>query len=75
MFAIVLFDIDHFKAVNDQFGHSVAAQPLLDRQRVTVSCGVAAARAHDNIDSLLQRADAALYAAKRAGRNQVCIAD
>lgn len=38
---------------------------------ITISCGVTFARDGDSIDSLLQRADAALYAAKRAGRNRV----
>ncbi|HEX7348345.1 MAG TPA: GGDEF domain-containing protein [Rhodanobacteraceae bacterium] len=123
-FALMLFDIDHFKAVNDHFGHlggdatlvalatraneffhgmgtlgrwggdeflaivhgvdaaaavrmaealcvHVAAEPLAQRGGVTISCGVTVVRARDNIDNLLQRADAALYAAKRAGRNGV----
>lgn len=38
---------------------------------VTVSVGVAMARTGDSIASLLQRADAALYAAKHAGRDRV----
>jgi len=38
---------------------------------VTVSCGVAEAQAHDDAATLLARADAALYSAKIAGRNQV----
>ena len=38
---------------------------------VTVSVGVAAHPAPTNIDALLARADEALYAAKRAGRNRV----
>lgn len=122
-FALMLFDVDHFKAVNDGYGHAagdatlvalaaratqvfratdtvgrwggdeflalvrdvgpeeamrlaqvlcreVAAAPLADGHPVTVSCGATVSGRVDNIDSLLQRADAALYAAKRAGRNR-----
>jgi diguanylate cyclase len=37
--------------------------------RLTVSIGLAAVDSGDNVASLIKRADAALYAAKRAGRN------
>ena len=43
--------------------------------RVTVSIGVAELRPGEDGDSLLRRADRALYSAKRAGRNQVVAAD
>ena len=39
---------------------------------VTISAGVAQLRAEDSIAVLTERADAALYEAKRLGRNQVC---
>jgi len=43
--------------------------------RATLSAGVATARASDNDEILIARADAALYRAKRTGRNRVVTAD
>jgi diguanylate cyclase len=44
--------------------------------RVTVSIGVSMLEPGDNTESLIERADVCLYAAKRAGRNRVvCEAD
>jgi diguanylate cyclase (GGDEF)-like protein len=127
-FAVVLIDLDHFKAVNDRFGHRVgdfallalatraretlhdvdilgrwggeefviilaetglddglrraealcahvAAQPLLGEQTITISCGVTSVRTGDTAGILFHRADVALYAAKRRGRNRAeCVA-
>jgi diguanylate cyclase (GGDEF)-like protein len=42
---------------------------------ITVSIGVAAFRRGDTAGTLLARADAALYAAKEAGRNRAIVAD
>jgi diguanylate cyclase len=39
--------------------------------RVTISLGVATWRRGDTVATLLERADACLYAAKRSGRNCV----
>lgn len=122
-FALMLFDIDHFKAINDRSGHGagdavlvavaahgvevihglgtlgrwggdeflalvrganredavrmgdalcayVASSTIADDRPVTISCGVTIAKRDDTINSMLQRADAALYAAKRDGRNR-----
>jgi diguanylate cyclase (GGDEF)-like protein len=124
--AMLAFDLDHFKSVNDRFGHAVgddilklfaatantslrltdfvvrlggeefaAIMPgtledgLMVAERVraafeaaartvsgcyvgaTVSVGVASHETAANIDALLARADAALYAAKANGRNRV----
>jgi diguanylate cyclase len=57
------------KAVSTQ----LAKASLLpgERDGVTVSCGVAEYSAGDTIDSLLHRADQALYDAKRLGKNRV----
>ena len=127
--AVVLFDADRFKDVNDRYGHqagdevlrrlTAAAQrnlraadvlarhggeelvvllPCGDERAamvvaehirqaaaaevvetdlgpvsVTLSAGVAQALAGDTVDAMVARADHALYAAKRAGRDR-CIA-
>lgn len=126
---LVILDIDHFKSVNDRFGHgvgdlviretaraltgslretdlvarlggeefvallpdsdipagfqaaerarialentAVAAEGLADPVRFTASLGLAQARPEgETVEALLERADQALYRAKRGGRNQ-----
>ncbi|WP_376695629.1 GGDEF domain-containing protein [Wenzhouxiangella sp. EGI_FJ10305] len=130
-FALILGDLDHFKHVNDRFGHStgdavlteigrilrsniriedravrwggeeflillpatgraeamkvaekirsaIAASPLhCDGHEVpvTISFGVAAFNGENDVADLIKRADAAMYRAKRQGRNRVCAAD
>ncbi len=124
--SIVAWDIDHFKLVNDAFGHRagdkvlrIFAETLVARVRttdfvaryggeefvmilsgtarqetmqlveeirqaiaalgfhfrsepvsITASCGVSDFRELDEMDSAFERADAALYQAKAAGRNR-----
>jgi diguanylate cyclase len=131
--ALLLADIDHFKVVNDTYGHvlgdkviravahvlrssikgrdvaarlggeefaillpqtsmngaaavaeqirGTVAQGRICRPdgnetigQVTLSVGVAVAKAGDTLEALLERADAAMYTAKRAGRNRVSLA-
>jgi diguanylate cyclase (GGDEF)-like protein len=124
-FCVVMIDLDHFKDVNDTFGHAVGDQVLIavaralessarmsdvvaryggeeflallpnsaveqawvlaERMRagvrgiplpfrsepMTASFGVAQWRPDDTVAGLVDRADEALYRAKRAGRDRV----
>lgn len=63
--------------VGEHIRRAVMTKELVKRStnetlgRITISVGVATFRADDNAASLYERADACLYAAKRAGRNRV----
>ena len=76
-FAVLLpdTDIDDAVWIADRLRLAVAngssGGPDTDLPRVTVSVGVATARLSDSLPALLALADAALYRAKHAGRNQV----
>jgi diguanylate cyclase (GGDEF)-like protein len=122
--SVVLVDIDHFKTINDSFGHDIGDQILvraaallkeqlratdtlgrwggeeflivasatdatevarmaerlraalaehefLPAGQITASFGVATSLPHDTPESLVKRADQALYLAKQGGRNRV----
>lgn len=47
--------------------------PIPHGQRQTISAGVATLTADEDIDTLLHRADTALYQAKNGGRDRVCV--
>ncbi len=66
-------DVDGAVAVAQRLRQAVGGQPLLDLE-VTMSLGVAASEAGQPFDfeAVFARADAALYKAKRSGRNRVC---
>lgn len=58
----------------ERLREAVEARPLIDDYTVTVSCGVTVYRPGDTLGCLTQRADKALYQAKRKGRNRVEVA-
>ena len=57
-----------------QVAAEVFSLPNEQTLHVTVSIGVAAFNGHPDYQHLLNRADAALYQAKHAGRNSVMVA-
>lgn len=72
-FAVLLPETSPANAlrVAEQLRERIASAGLTALQTLTVSIGVAAMESEDTSDSLLARADQALYAAKGAGRNCV----
>ena len=80
-FAIILPETDRVNA--QKIGHRLREQvelypfpgeERLPRGALTISVGVATHTRDSTKEALLQSADAALYKAKRAGRNRVCMA-
>ncbi len=126
-FSLIFSDADHFKNVNDTYGHTVGDQVLIDlaqllqretycgelvaryggeefvvlcpdttleqaekraerlrmairnarmggnsRLRVTASFGATEVEPGDSVESVLRRADKALYQAKQTGRDKTC---
>lgn len=83
-FAVILPNTNLRQAITvaDHIRRAVMSKELKKKStgeilgRVTISAGVAMLSDLDDSDSLIERADACLYAAKRAGRNRViCEAD
>tara|TARA_B100000029_G_scaffold504387_1_gene583132 strand:- start:7 stop:960 length:954 start_codon:yes stop_codon:yes gene_type:complete len=81
-FAVLLLDTSTAAAqsVGDKLRQAVRSYdfPMAgdsqERGRITVSVGVATLPGHaDDAADLLERADAALYVAKRSGRDRVCV--
>jgi diguanylate cyclase len=78
-FAIILPDIALPQAATlaDQIRRAVMGRELKKRStgqslgHVTISLGIAALRPGDTLQSLIERADNCLYAAKHSGRNRV----
>ena len=72
-FVLLLPGTDHSgaRAALEKVRDAVQAQPLADGLRVTTSIGAATLEPEDDWPRWLARADAALYRAKAAGRDQV----
>ncbi|MGJ7093952.1 sensor domain-containing diguanylate cyclase [Vibrio hannami] len=65
-------DIENAKMIAERIREKVEKMSQeMSGPEFTVSIGAAELRENDNIDSLLSRADGALYVAKHRGRNQV----
>lgn len=68
---------DELRRVAEKFRTMVGASGLRESSsapvRVTISIGCAMAQPNETAAELMKRADAMLYAAKRSGRNSVCI--
>ncbi|RZS56933.1 GGDEF domain-containing protein [Sphaerotilus mobilis] len=62
------------REIAERVREAVASSPTPHGEPLTVSLGVAVCRDHDDVDSLLLRADRALYTAKSAGRDRVVLA-
>jgi diguanylate cyclase len=78
-FAVVLPDTALRQAISvaERIRNAVMTKELKKKStgevlgRVTISAGVSSLRKTDDVESLIERADACLYAAKRSGRNRV----
>jgi diguanylate cyclase len=80
-FAIILptTPLEYAIRVAENIREAVMSKDLIKRStnerlgRVTISIGVSSWIKDDTSQSMIERADAALYQAKRTGRNKVCI--
>ena len=74
-FAIVLLDVADPSELAERIRVAIACAPVASRSgplSVTVSVGLAQLAPGDDLESVLGRADRALYLAKQLGRDRVC---
>jgi diguanylate cyclase (GGDEF)-like protein len=71
-FVVLLPDTDlaGARAFTDRVRAGLAAAPAAELPSIRVSAGIVASASPDELSTLLQRADSALYAAKRGGRDR-----
>lgn len=75
-FAVILDNVSHEKVlmISDRIRLAIEKMPIQVGERkypnVTVSLGVCMSKDAENANDLISKADKALYASKRAGRNQ-----
>src|SRR5487761_736045 len=79
-FAIILPGTKHDDAINvaERLRATIASQGFVYEERtipLTASLGLATVATGDSVTSIVERADAALYAAKQAGRNRAYVHD
>ncbi len=80
-FAIILpgTTLEQGKVIAERIRKTVAKRDVVKRStgenlgRITISTGVSVLNSSDTPESLIHRADRCLYAAKKAGRNQVIV--
>lgn len=75
-FAFILIDVDPIKAraILDRVLEAVRAIRLRNGVKLTASVGVALSYPVDSAETIIERADAALYQAKQAGRDRAAFA-
>ncbi len=72
--ALVATDVDGLQAASERIRAACCAPATPETPAVEISAGLAVAVAGDAAEVVVKRADAALYAAKQAGRGRVVVA-